>query len=131
MTLLFHDIDDKGKKRRDRANYRRLMSGIAFNEAKTLVGNWNQVLSLPMTSFEFTLPCMFPLSFGHTITPINPIEIDSPESTNIHVSFKKSGIVEDATILPLREPSLSHLDLRSPERSHFMHSFTNLLSPLR
>ena len=47
MTLLSHDIDDNGKKRRDRGNYRRLMSGIAFNEAKTLVGNWYQILSVP------------------------------------------------------------------------------------
>ena len=88
----------KTKKSRDRGNYQHLMSGIAFNEAETLVSNWNQVLSVQMTSFEFALPCMFPLPLGHTITPINPVEIDSPESANILASFKKSGIADDATL---------------------------------
>ena len=60
MELLSHGVEDNGKKSRDRANYRRLMSDIAFNEAKTLVGNWIQVQFIIMTSFEFTLPCLFP-----------------------------------------------------------------------
>ena len=98
MELLSHEVEDNGKKRRDRANYRRLMSGIAFNEAKTLVGNWIQALAIPMTSFEFTLPCLFPLPFEHTVTPINPIEFDSTDPKNILTSFIAAGISPDAKL---------------------------------
>ena len=98
MELLSHEVEDNGKNRRDRANYHRLMSGIAFNKAKTLIGNWIQVQSIPMTSFEFTLPCLFPLPFGHTITPIQPIEIDSTKPKNIFASFIAAGISPEAKL---------------------------------
>ena len=74
------------------------MSGIAFNEAKTLVGNWTQVQSIPKTFFKFTLPCMFPLSFGYTITPIHHIEMDSAEPAIILTSFKMAEISPEAKL---------------------------------
>ena len=109
MELLPHEIDDNGKKRRDRANYCHLMSRIAFNEAKNLVKNWTQVQSIPMTSFEFTLPCMFLLTFGHTINPIHPIEIDSAEPANLLTSFKMAGISPEAKLDYLLNNPLSSL----------------------
>ena len=83
MELLSHEVDDNGKKRRDRANYRHHMSGIAFNEAKTQVGNWTQVRSIPIISFEFTLPSS---------------ETDNAEPTNILTSFTTAGISPEAKL---------------------------------
>ena len=83
--------DASGKKKRDRRIYRGLMNGSFLSEASSGPGNWIIQHSTASSSFEFTLPAIYPLPARHNITLLSPALISSADGGEIANEFIDKG----------------------------------------